>query len=68
MPFSVCTWIGCDRIAPYEHKAKDGSIWATLCYEHNCELELALESKEPKKLLSSWVKAQGGPQKAAARM
>ena len=63
-----CTWERCTRGGPHEHKDKQGAVWATLCAEHDSQLQVALVSGEPKKILSAWVKAQGGSRAAAGRM
>lgn len=63
-----CTWKDCDKPATQPQVASDGEIWANLCDEHHEKLEESLSSLEPKKLLSAWVKAQGGANKAAKRM
>jgi hypothetical protein len=55
--------------------ATDGEQWAVLCEEHATTLDRNIEDglKEPsvvnvKKLLGSWVKAQGGAKAATKRI
>jgi hypothetical protein len=69
----LCTWLDCEEEARVPQIANDGSQWACLCFEHAQEIEncmIKFESPEygPKRMLSSWVKAQGGAKAAAARM
>jgi hypothetical protein len=67
-----CTWNEkderCDKEAKFPQIATDGEVWANLCEEHNAQLEQAIELLDARKLLSSWVKAGGGPKKMASRM
>jgi hypothetical protein len=68
-----CTWLNCTAEAIVPQKANDGSTWANLCLEHHQEIENCMTKFEqpeygPKRMLSSWVKAQGGAKAAAARM
>lgn len=67
-----CTWMGeqgrCEAIATHPEVAKDGSQWANLCDEHFEEVERALTNFDARKLLANWVRAQGGPKAAAARI
>jgi len=64
----TCTWKGCDAEATHPQIAKDGEEWANLCDEHHTEVELAIKSMVPKRLLRAWIRAQGGSKLAAARM
>ncbi len=63
----TCTWVGCTERALHPQHGKDGSQWADLCSKHVHELDAAIEDGPPR-MLSAWVKAQGGAKKAAARM
>ncbi len=66
-----CTWVDCRLDAAHPQVAEDGEQWANLCEDHNKELEESLDlavSGNIKKMISSWIKAQGGSKKAAARM
>lgn len=63
-----CTWKDCDNPASHPQMSEDGKTWAQLCIVHEGQLNDAMISGEPKKILSAYVKAQGGAQAAAARM
>lgn len=63
-----CTWIDCQASGFYEQKAKDGRVWATLCETHDKLVHAAYESGDVKRILSNWVKAQGGAKAAVSRM
>ena len=69
-----CTWVDCTATATCPQLDKGGSPWANLCDAHHVELDNAINNfakgvtDEPKKMLSCWVKAQGGAKKAAERM
>jgi hypothetical protein len=60
-----CTWKECKEQATKHQVGKDGKTWATLCDNHDKELNEALASEDPKKIVSSWVKAKGGAERAA---
>lgn len=64
----LCTWVDCRLEAMHPQERGDGGIWANLCQSHHDELESCLASLDPRKLLSSWIKAQGGAKKAAQRI
>ncbi len=63
-----CTWEGCSEFATTQQTAKDGQIWAKLCAKHDKEIDDAIKSGDPKPILSTWIKAQGGSKAAAKRM
>jgi hypothetical protein len=60
-----CTWEGCDSENAEDIISNDGEVWCRLCRKHEKEL---VKSYTDKSLLSSWIKAQGGAEKAAGRM
>ena len=64
----ICTWVGCEKLARHEHRAKDGSIWCDLCDAHHEEVEAAVASPNAKRILSTWVKAKGGAHAAMLSM
>lgn len=69
----LCTWVDCKNEAHVPQIANNGSVWAELCFEHakeieNCMTKFQEDGYGPKRMLSSWVKAQGGVKAAAARM
>jgi hypothetical protein len=47
---------------------RDGRPWAYLCDAHSARLDAAIASGDPRRILSAWVKAQGGAAAAARRM
>lgn len=67
-----CTWAGCEQPAQHQQIATDGQQWADLCDEHNGQIDKDIDTAfadgDVKRLLSGWVKAQGGSKKAAKRM
>jgi hypothetical protein len=69
-----CTWLDCESVATHAWIDKDGKQWANLCDPHHAMLDEAstgsaqVVSAWIPKLLSYWVKAQGGSKKAASRM
>jgi hypothetical protein len=63
----ICTWVNCREPAKHPQHAKDGTVWANLCYAHVLELDDAITAGPPK-ILAAWVKAQGGAKAAAKRM
>ena len=66
--FLECTWKDCNGKATMPWFGKDGEQWASLCINHNAELEEAFTSGIPRKIVSAWIKAQGGSEKATERM
>ena len=68
MPSDRCTWVGCAATGHHQQVAKDGSVWAMLCETHLAEFNAAYEPFNVKKVLSTWVKAQGGAKSATKRM
>jgi hypothetical protein len=67
---TVCTWKECQDEATHPQLTRDGRMWANLCDKHHERLvtSKSLDNFNPKSLLSSWVKAQGGAAAAARRM
>ncbi len=65
---SCCTWKACDRPAAHQERGRDGSVWAELCEKHHVELDEAVASLEPKRLMRSYILAQGGAAAAARRV
>lgn len=70
-----CTWTDrangrCRSEGLFPQIADDGGRWAFLCGPHEDELDCAVAgaAENPKRMLSCWVKAQGGPGTATARM
>lgn len=63
-----CTWAACEAGGEVDQVGNDGSVWARLCRPHHDELEAAIASFDPKKLMRAYIKAQGGAKAAAARM
>ncbi len=63
-----CTYIDCVKIAIFFPEDKKSGF--ALCNNHQKELEKinTIQPFDVKKLLSFWVKAQGGAQKATERM
>ena len=64
----ICTWRDCKQPAKHVCKSQTGDVWARLCVLHSEALDAAIDSGDPKKIMSCYIKAQGGSQKAAARM
>lgn len=62
-----CTWVGCNANHTHPQIGQDGKQWACLCDEHHKLLYECQQSGDPKRILSSWVKAQGGASAAASR-
>ena len=70
-----CTWLRCNNDAKHKMKAKDGEIWAELCQEHYelhdkdlMDVVSNTDKESIKKMLSNWVKAQGGSKKVSERI
>lgn len=63
-----CTWVDCSKEAAHPHAGQDGKQWCNLCAEHHDMLESAFVDSNPKKVLSYWVKAQGGAKKVTESM
>ena len=55
-----CTWKNCNNEGKHSQKDKDGNEWTFLCEDHNKELDESIINFNAKKVLSCWVKAQGG--------
>ena len=62
-----CTWEHCKNEAVKPQVGSNGRTWANLCGDHDIELDRA-HAVGFKKLISCWVKAQGGAKKAAESM
>ena len=68
MKMNKCTWKGCSENAIKEQLDKNGKIWANLCDNHHDKLNNVInDPKKIKKILSYWVKAQGGAEVATRR-
>ena len=64
-----CTWLACSAAAKHPNRAKTGEIWANLCDRHQQALDESIaDDTSPRKMLSAWVKAQGGASIAAKRV
>lgn len=63
-----CTWVECTKDASHPQIGQDGKQWCNLCDEHHQMLQNAYASTDPKKILSYWVKAQGGARKVTDKM
>jgi hypothetical protein len=63
----VCTYEGCKEPGDHEQLDKCDKPWAHLCDEHAARLDNAIISANPKLLISTWIKAQGGAKAAAKR-
>lgn len=67
-----CTWFCCSSHGVHPHVDRQGKEWAFLCPAHHAELVAAVDPSTPnwtaRGNLAAWVKAQGGPQAAAARI
>jgi hypothetical protein len=55
-----CTWKECGAEGTKSQLDKNGCEWALLCEAHHEELEAALDSLEPKKLMRAWARAGSG--------
>lgn len=64
----LCTWKNCIEEGRNSLKDKYGIEWAFLCDKHNKELNDSIDSKDPKKILRSWVLASGGADKLSERI
>ena len=62
----TCTWEDCKSLAVKPQIASDGKEWANLCATHAQKMDDEL--LDVKKVLSNWVKAQGGSKEAVKRM
>lgn len=54
-----CTWEKCKEEGVFP-KVKDEIEWALLCRKHSFQLEYDISKKETKKLMASYISAQGG--------
>lgn len=64
----TCTWKGCNGEAEHVYKSQTGQQWAKLCKEHDEIMTTAIKDGEADRLLSCYIKAKGGAQKAASQM
>lgn len=62
-----CTWEGCAGSGLHPQLDANGKPWARLCETHHNRLAEILSGSDARKILSVWVRAQGGPRAAAAR-
>ena len=67
-PAPRCTWVDCQASGFLLQLDQQKRPWATLCETHHRLLHDALEAKDARKILSYWVKAQGGAKAAKDRM
>jgi hypothetical protein len=63
-----CTWVDCNKEAAHSELGKDGKEWCNLCDEHHQTLETSYKELDTRKILSYWVKAQGGARKITDKM
>lgn len=63
-----CTWVDCTNQAKHRKIARDGDEWAHLCDLHEQEYQQVVAAPLAGRILSTWIKAQGGAKVAAARM
>ncbi len=63
-----CTWKDCNGEARHPLEAKDGEVWGNLCDAHFKRHDDSLGEANAKRILSNWVKAKGGSQKATKRL
>lgn len=68
VPKRPCTWEGCSARAVKAKYDKQNRIWADLCAEHDTEFKRVMVLGGARRVLSAWVKAQGGAAKAAERV
>lgn len=71
----ICTWKDCQNDAVKPLVSKDGETWANLCAEHHAkhdtDAELAIRKggrDNMKRMMSNYIKAQGGAKAAAKRI
>ena len=62
-----CTWVGCEALSVHVARDRYGEVWARLCEIHRDELEAAVNDGAPKRVIRSWIQAQGGAEVAAKR-
>jgi len=66
-PAVRCTWAGCERSGSRVCRSVDRTEpWARLCPEHDLELNDAIDSGDPRRIMPAYVKAKGGAKAAAA--
>jgi len=65
----LCSWVDCQKEFTTPQVDSEGKCWAKLCADHAKVMQDAIEDiNNPKRLLSCWIKAQGGAKAAASRM
>lgn len=62
-----CTWKDCKSVACVPQLDKNKKEWANLCQKHHDEIEDSFKNFSPKKILKSWILAQGGAKVAAKK-
>ena len=65
---SKCTWLECKLEAVKQYEDSNGKMWANLCRKHHELLDAVIQDGESKLIIATWVKAQGGAEKAANRL
>lgn len=65
---TTCTWKGCEDEATVGCYSKTGERWAHLCGQHEIKLDAAILSGNPRRIMSCYIKAQGGAEAAAKRV
>jgi hypothetical protein len=73
-----CTWKDCKNEGKHEQKDKFGNVWSLLCDEHEAEQQKGLDNlseedsekrkKNIGKMLSNWIKANGGADKMSKKI
>jgi hypothetical protein len=61
----TCYWKGCAGNGSAELRDKNGDVWTRLCAVHVKELDEAIQSLSPRRVMRAWVLAHGGAAKAA---
>ena len=67
MIHNQCTWVDCTEASTHPQIGQTGQVWANLCLHHHAELNTAMSTSVPR-MLSAWIKAQGGAKKASMRV
>jgi len=55
-----CTWKNCKNHAEYPQYDKNKKEWANLCVKHLMEFEDSIDSNDPQRMISTWIKMHGG--------
>ena len=63
-----CSWKGCESEGIHKVTDREGIQWALLCDEHNEELNASIREGSAPKIMSCYVKAKGGAEKAAKEL